>query len=83
MLFSFKAGLVEFFDLGVSNFNEDTGEKFFFFKMVHMTATHPAGRDVFLLAIHSDQVKKWDHCLNLREPDFEDQIFNEILESVR
>ena len=65
MLFSFKASLVEFIDLGVSNFNEDTGEKFFFLKMVYKAISQPTGRDVFLIAIHSDHVKKWEHCLNL------------------
>lgn len=77
LISSFQADALQFIDLGISMMNDQKKEKWIFVKMVHRNQM-PSGRDVYLMAIQSDQAFKWEKCLQFKQPDFVDLIFDEI-----
>ena len=65
-------------DLGLSLFNEEKQDKFYFLKMVHKNEAI-GRRDVYLMAISSNQIQKWDFSLSLQKrPTFIDPCLQKI-----
>ena len=63
-LYSFNRQDISFVDLGLSLYNEEKEEKFYFIKMVHKNELL-GRRDVYLMAISAKQIQKWDYSLCL------------------
>ena len=42
----------------------------------------PSGRDVYLMAIQADQAFKWKSCLQFKQPDYIDLVYEEIQKSL-
>ena len=63
---------MSFVDLGLSLYNEEKEDKFYFIKMVHRNESL-GRRDVYLMAISANQIQKWDYSLGLQKrPTFID-----------
>ena len=78
MIHSFNRENITFVDLGLSLFNEEKQDKFYFLKMVHRNK-HIDRRDVYLMAISASQIQKWDYSLGLqKKPTFIDSQLNTI-----
>jgi len=64
LLRSFDREHVTFIDIGISLFNQEKGEKYFFIKMV-TTDMAQDNRQAYLMAISASQFSKWRISLNL------------------
>ena len=72
LLHSFSRQDISFVDLGLSLYNDEKEEKFYFIKMVHRNESL-GRRDVYLMAISANQIQKWDYSLGLQKrPTFID-----------
>ena len=75
-LFAFDYTHVTFVDLGLSIYNEEKDEKYYFIKMVHEILQR---REVYLLAISEHHLQKWEYCLGLKkEAEYEDVVLRNV-----